>query len=78
MKSFLHSQSLFHNQTRFLNAHGDHYMTIVYIHYAFFLSLQSNFRKNYYLLLNVETNIFLLALNFLVSFASVASGVVAI
>jgi len=76
MKNFLHSHSFFHSQTRFLDAHGGHYTTIVYIHYGFFLSLQSNSRKNYSLLLNVESSRFLLALNSLVFFGGVTSGVV--
>jgi hypothetical protein len=40
--------------------------------------LQSNSRKNYSLLLNVENSRFLLALSSLVFFAGVASGVVVI
>jgi hypothetical protein len=40
--------------------------------------LQSNSRKNYSLLLNVESSRFLLALSSLVFFASVASGVVVV
>ncbi len=47
---------------------NSHVIATVYIHYVFFSSFQFNFRKNYSLLLNVESDKIFLALNFWVSF----------
>ncbi len=62
---FLCQESFLHNQIGFLDAHGDHYTTTIYIHYMFFFLCNSILEKFYYLLFHVESGRFLVLLEFL-------------
>ncbi len=60
LQNFFIKEGFFHSQIEFLDVHDDYYTTTVYIHYVFFPSLQSNFRKtNFCHLMLKAVNFFL-------------------
>jgi len=57
---FLCHESFLHNKLGFLDAHGSHCTTTVYIHLIFFFLCNSILEKLHFMLLHVESRRFLL------------------